>query len=44
MYDVDLPVDDAAGKRYFAELAQSLLDPVRPGLQNQATMELAGVR
>lgn len=39
VYDVDLPVDDAAGKRYFAELAQSLLDPVRPGLQNQATME-----
>ena len=26
VYDVDLPVDDAEGKRYFAELAQSLLD------------------
>ena len=44
MYDVDLPVDDAAGKRYFAELAQSLLDPVRPGLQNQATMEFGALQ
>lgn len=44
VYDVDLPVDDAAGKRYFAELAQSLLDPVRPGLQNQATMEFGALQ
>lgn len=44
VFDVDLPVDDTAGKRYFAELAQSLLDAARPGLQNQAAMEFGALQ
>lgn len=44
LFDVDLTVDDAAGKRYFAELAHSLLDHKHPALHNQALMEFGALQ
>ena len=34
------PIDTTEGRRLFARLAQELLDPSRPGLHNQAMMDL----
>ncbi|WP_418442675.1 A/G-specific adenine glycosylase [Alistipes sp.] len=39
VFDLDLPVDTAAGRRAFAELAQQQLDAERPGVYNQAVMD-----
>lgn len=36
---IDTPTDSTEGKRRFAELAQQLLDPERPGAHNQAMMD-----
>lgn len=36
--------DTAAGKRYYAERARSLLDESRPGLHNQAVMEFGALQ
>ena len=44
VFDVDLPIDSGAGRRYFAELARTLLDAGRPGLFNQAMMEFGALR
>lgn len=44
LFDVDIPIDTPAGKRYFAELAQSLLHKENPGLYNQALMELGALQ
>lgn len=44
LFDVDIPIDTPAGKRYFAEFAQSLLDKGNPGLYNQALMELGALQ
>lgn len=44
LFAVDLPIDSTPGQRYFAELAQSLLDVRRPGLHNQAVMELGALQ
>ena len=35
-----IPIDSSAGKKYFAKLADELLDNKDPGLHNQAMMEL----
>ena len=43
LFDIDLPIDDAAGKRYFSELADTLLHREKPGLYNQAMMELGAL-
>ena len=39
LFDIGIPIDTTAGKRAFAELAQSQLDTSRPGLYNQAIMD-----
>lgn len=38
-FGIDLPIDSNEGKKYFAELAQSLLDKASPSLYNQAIMD-----
>ncbi len=43
-FDLDVPVDSAPGRKLFAELAASLLDTTRPGLYNQAVMELGALQ
>ncbi len=44
LFDVDIPIDTPAGKRYFADLAQRLLHKENPGLYNQALMELGALQ
>ncbi len=44
LFDLALPIDTPAGRRAFAALAQSLLDPARPGLYNQAVMEFGALQ
>lgn len=39
VFDLDVPIDTAAGRRIFADLAQAQLDPARPGTCNQAIMD-----
>lgn len=44
LLNMDLPIDSGAGKKYFAELAQSLLPPERAAVFNQATMEFGALQ
>ena len=44
LFGVDLPIDGGEGRRYFAELAQELLDKRRPGAHNQALMEFGALQ
>ncbi len=44
IFDVNIPIDTPAGRRYFAELAHSLLYKENPGLYNQALMELGALQ
>ena len=44
LFDLDAPIDSTAGKRAFAELAQSQLDTVHPGRYNQAIMDFGALR
>ena len=44
LFDLETPIDTAAGKRAFAELAQRLLDRTRPGLYNQAIMDFGALQ
>jgi len=39
IFDIRKPIDTAAGKKLFAQLAHKLLDKQRPGLYNQAIMD-----
>lgn len=39
VFGIKIPVDSPEGKRYFAELADELLDKKRPGAYNQAIMD-----
>lgn len=43
VFDIDEPMDTAAGRRAFAELAQAQLDPARPGVCNQAIMDFGAL-
>lgn len=43
LFDVDIPIDTPAGKRYFAELADAMLHREQPGLYNQALMEFGAL-
>lgn len=43
LFDLDIPIDTTSGRRAFAELAQSQLDPARPGLYNQAIMDFGAL-
>lgn len=42
-WGVKIPVDSSAGRKYFATLAQALLDPARPGVHNQAMMDFGAI-
>ena len=44
LFGVDIPIDTPAGKRYYAELAQTLLHREQPGLYNQAIMEFGALQ
>ena len=44
LFDLAEPTDTAAGKRLFARLARQELDPVRPGLYNQAIMDFGALQ
>lgn len=44
LFDVELPIDSTAGRRAFADLAQSQLDTTRPGLYNQAIMDFGALQ
>ncbi len=44
LFDVDIPIDSPAGKRYFPELADALLHRENAGLYNQALMELGALQ
>lgn len=43
LFDIDLPIDTAAGRRAFAELARELLDERQPGRYNQAIMDFGAL-
>jgi len=43
LFDIDTPIDTTSGKRQFAELAQSLLDPANAGSYNQAIMDFGAL-
>lgn len=44
LFDLDVPIDTTAGKRAFAELAQSQLDTAHPGRYNQAVMDFGAIQ
>lgn len=44
LFDLDVPIDTAAGRKMFAGLAQSQLDAERPGLYNQAIMDFGALQ
>lgn len=44
IFGINTPIDSAAGKKEFAELAQLLLDKERPDLYNQAIMDFGAVQ
>lgn len=44
VFGIDLPIDSTAGKKYFAGLAQELLDKKRPDLYNQAIMDFGAIQ
>lgn len=43
VFGIDKPVDTSEGKKYFAPLADKLLDKNQPGLYNQAIMDFGAV-
>ncbi len=43
-FGVDIPIDSSAGKKYFQELATSLLDKNNPGEFNQSIMEFGALQ
>lgn len=44
LFDIDIPIDTPAGKRYFAQLADAMLHRENPGLYNQALMEFGALQ
>lgn len=44
LFDLDVPIDTTAGKRAFAELAQSQLDTAHPGRYNQSIMDFGAIQ
>jgi len=44
LFAIDTPIDSTEGKKYFAELAQELLDKDNPGTYNQAIMEFGALQ
>ena len=44
LFDLAEPIDTTAGKRLFAELAQSQIDPAQAGRYNQAIMDFGALQ
>jgi A/G-specific adenine glycosylase len=44
VFDIDLPIDSSEGKKFYAKLAQELLEVGNPAIHNQAIMELGAVQ
>ena len=44
LFDVETPIDTAAGRKAFAELAQTQLDTAQPGRYNQAIMDFGALQ
>ena len=44
LFNIDTPIDSGEGKKYFAELAQSLLPEDQAAVFNQATMEFGALQ
>ena len=44
LFDVDVPIDTPAGKRYFADLAYAMLHREQPRIYNQALMEFGALQ
>ncbi len=44
IFAIDIPINSGKGKKYFSELAQSLLNDNQPGLHNQAIMEFGALQ
>ena len=44
LFAIDLPIDGGKGKKYFAGLAQELLDRKHPDVYNQAIMDFGAVQ
>ena len=44
LFGVDMPIDTPVGKRYFAQLADTLLYRAHPGMYNQAVMEFGALQ
>jgi A/G-specific adenine glycosylase len=42
-FGISTPIDTGAGKKLYTDLAESLLDRTKPGLYNQAIMDLGAV-
>ena len=43
IYGITIPIDSTDGKKYFATLADNLLDKKQPGFYNQAIMDFGAV-
>jgi A/G-specific adenine glycosylase len=43
VFDIDLPIDSTYGKKYFSELAQTILPVKKAGEYNQAIMDFGAV-
>ncbi len=44
LFDIETPIDTAAGRKAFAELAQTELDTAAPGRYNQAIMDFGALQ
>lgn len=44
LFGICIPIDSTEGKKYFAELAQELLDKNHPDLYNQAIMDFGAIQ
>ncbi len=44
VFGIDLPIDSTAGKKYFRELAGTLLDKEQPDVYNQAIMDFGALQ
>jgi len=43
LFAIETPIDTTQGKKEFQELAQQLINPLHPGLHNQAMMEFGAL-
>jgi A/G-specific adenine glycosylase len=43
VFGIDKPADTTEGKKYFTDLANELLDKKKPGIYNQAIMDLGAI-